>query len=91
VAASLVGWLACVDLDSLDEIPGARLTFPNPDDVMHFELDITPPSGMYQGATFKFDVEVEREYPIRPPKVLCRTKARDTLAAVLATIPMALG
>jgi ubiquitin-conjugating enzyme E2 M len=61
-------------LDSLDEVAGARLIFPDPDDVMHFELDISPLSGMYQGATFKFDVEVEREYPIRPPKVLCKTK-----------------
>jgi ubiquitin-conjugating enzyme E2 M len=37
-------------------------------------LKISPEMGYWKGASFDFTISVPAEYPIKPPKVLCKTK-----------------
>ena len=57
----------------MDPIPGTKITFPDPDNLMKFEVAIKPNDGLYKGATFQFTVEIPTTYPYDPPKVLCNT------------------
>lgn len=58
-------------MSEMDPIPGTRLAFPNPDDLMFFYLYITPTDGIYKGAEFKFTINVPPTYPYDPPKAQC--------------------
>lgn len=49
-------------------------TFPNPDDLLNFELTITPDEGMYKGGRFTFTFAIPPSYPHEAPKVLCKEK-----------------
>lgn len=62
-----------IDLSEMDPVPGADVDFPDTNDLMHFNVSVTPSDGMYRGATFKFAVEVPNNYPYDPPKVACNT------------------
>ena len=42
-------------------------------DLCHNVLTITPDSGHWRGATFEFSLDVPDEYPMKPPRVLCKT------------------
>jgi len=57
----------------MDPLPGTRLHFPDPDNLMSFELYITPTDGLYAKAEFKFVVVVPQTYPYDPPKATCET------------------
>jgi len=48
--------------------------FPNPDDILNFELTIDPDEGMYKGGRFKFDFKINQNFPHDPPKVKCVQK-----------------
>jgi len=61
------------DISEMDPIPGTKITFPDPDNLMKFEVTIKPNDGMYKAATFQFTVEIPQTYPYDPPKVLCNT------------------
>jgi len=61
------------DINDMDPMPGAELDFPDTDDLMHFNVKITPSDGLYRAATFLFNVEVPNNYPYDPPKVHCAT------------------
>jgi len=61
------------DVSEMDHIPGAKIVFPNADEIMKFEVQIKPTDGLYQGATFNFVVDIPNSYPYDPPKVLCTT------------------
>jgi len=61
------------DLSEMDDIPGAKIEFPNPDILMQFFVHINPRDGLYQGAKFKFTVDIPPNYPYDPPKVHCDT------------------
>jgi len=61
------------DISEMDPIPGTRLNFPDPDNLMTFELYITPTDGLYGKAEFKFIVQVPQTYPYDPPKATCET------------------
>lgn len=61
------------DLDDVEDTPGARMEFPDPDDIMNFKVFINPQEGRYKDAIFEFTVQVGKNYPIEPPKVLCKT------------------
>jgi len=60
------------DLGELDKIPGTELVFPDPDNVMQFNLIVVPQEGMYRNARYEFDVKVPASYPFDPPKVTCK-------------------
>jgi len=61
------------DLSEIDPIPGTRLDFPDPNNVMFFQLYIIPTDGLYRGAEFKFSITVPVTYPYDPPKAQCDT------------------
>lgn len=48
--------------------------FPNPDDILNFELTIDPDEGMYKGGRFRFDFKINQNFPHDPPKVKCTQK-----------------
>nr|XP_028954824.1 probable NEDD8-conjugating enzyme Ubc12-like isoform X2 [Malus domestica] len=52
-----------------------KISFPNgKDDLMDFEITITPYRGYYMGDGFVFTFKVPAVYPHEPPKVKCKTK-----------------
>jgi len=61
------------DISEMDPIPGTKMSFPDPDNIMKFEVAIKPTDGLYKDATFIFIVDVPTNYPYDPPKVLCNT------------------
>jgi len=61
------------DLSEMDPIPGTRLDFPDPNNVMTFQLFITPTDGLYRSAEFKFTITIPTTYPYDPPKAQCDT------------------
>jgi len=61
------------DISEMDPIPGTKITFPDADNLMKFEVAIKPGDGIYKGATFMFVVEIPSTYPYDPPKVVCNT------------------
>jgi ubiquitin-conjugating enzyme E2 M len=54
-------------------VPGAKVHFPDADNLMKFEVHLTPSDGLYSGAQFTFQVDVPSTYPYDPPKVVCNT------------------
>lgn len=61
------------DLSEMDPVSGTRLNFPDANNLMNFELYITPTDGLYQGAEFKFTLNIPNTYPYDPPKAQCDT------------------
>jgi ubiquitin-conjugating enzyme E2 M len=61
------------DFAELGDVPSAVVNVPDPNDLMEFDVTITPQSGLYSGAAYVFHVSVPTGYPHQPPKVLCRT------------------
>ncbi|TIB58503.1 hypothetical protein E3P78_03893 [Wallemia ichthyophaga] len=52
------------------ELPSTMSTnFPNPSDLLNFELIIQPDEGMYKGGSFKFTFNISNNYPHEAPKV----------------------
>lgn len=60
------------DVGELDGGECAVPNFPNPDDLMNFEVVITPNDGYWSGYSYTFDFTVPDMYPHDPPKVHCR-------------------
>ncbi|KAK0530698.1 NEDD8-conjugating protein ubc12 [Tilletia horrida] len=62
------------DLTEL-ELPATMKTeFPDPADVLNFNLVIEPDEGMYKSGSFKFTFAINSNYPHDPPKVKCLPK-----------------
>lgn len=51
------------------------------------EAEIKPNEGMWKGATIPFTIEVTEEYPIEPPKVLCKKVCLFKIYFLKETIP----
>lgn len=64
----------CPDLEELSLGSTMKTHFPNPDDILNFELTIDPDEGMYKGGHFKFDFKINQNFPHDPPKVKCTQK-----------------
>lgn len=62
------------DVSELNLPPNMSVEFPNPDDLMHFKLFLTPPEGIYRGGRVSFTFSVNSNYPIEPPKIKCDQK-----------------
>ncbi|KAG2223491.1 hypothetical protein INT45_001239 [Circinella minor] len=57
------------------EIPSTiKLEFPDPADILHFNVSITPDEGLYRGGRFTFTFNINNNYPHEPPKVHCTQK-----------------
>lgn len=60
----------------MPNVPGIVVSFPNPENIMQFAVEIAPKDGLYSGAKFMFTVNVPATYPYDPPKVQCDTLVR---------------
>ncbi|KAH8551880.1 E2 ubiquitin-conjugating enzyme [Umbelopsis sp. PMI_123] len=57
------------------EIPSTiEMTFPDPADILNFEVNIRPDDGFYNGGQFHFTFNINNNYPHEPPKVRCTQK-----------------
>jgi len=61
------------DISEMEPIPGSKLRFPDPDNIMRFEVEVRPTDGLYKGALFVFRGEIGANYPYEPPKIVCDT------------------
>jgi ubiquitin-conjugating enzyme E2 M len=61
------------DLSEMPTVPGLEMIFPNPENIMTFQVVVTPRDGLYNGAKFMFLVNIPQTYPYDPPKVTCET------------------
>ncbi|PXF40153.1 NEDD8-conjugating enzyme Ubc12 [Gracilariopsis chorda] len=61
------------DISELDTPPSMHVSFPDPDDIMNFNVALSPEEGYYHSGTFHFTVSVPDDYPHKPPKVKCST------------------
>ncbi|KXS17238.1 hypothetical protein M427DRAFT_110662 [Gonapodya prolifera JEL478] len=48
-----------------------KFSFPSCDDLLNFNVVITPASGPYMGGTFRFGFSTPLTYPYEPPRVKC--------------------
>ncbi|KAL7266074.1 NEDD8-conjugating protein ubc12 [Rhizina undulata] len=62
------------DLTELSLPPNIRTHFPDPEDILNFQLTIEPDEGYYKGGSFKFTFAVNTNFPHEPPKVKCTQK-----------------
>jgi len=61
------------DIGELDGGKVAIVAFPKPNDLTAFNVSITPDTGYWRGATYKFVFKIPTNYPHSPPKVECKT------------------
>lgn len=61
------------DLAEMDPVPGTEVDLPDPNNIMKLKVKVTPTDGLYQGATFSFDLDIPPNYPYEPPKATCTT------------------
>lgn len=62
------------DLSDLSLPTTMELKYPDPNDIMNFEVIITPDEGMYRGGQFRFSFAIDQNFPHEPPKVKCLQK-----------------
>jgi len=62
------------DLSELSLGTTMSTEFPDPDNILSFNLYIEPDEGMYKGGRFSFSFNITPSFPHEPPKVLCREK-----------------
>mmetsp|Transcript_20412 Transcript_20412/g.44219 ORF Transcript_20412/g.44219 Transcript_20412/m.44219 type:complete len:228 (-) Transcript_20412:421-1104(-) len=62
------------DIAELDGGKVADPHFPNANDLTKFEVSVTPDSGFWRNATYKFTFDIPDHYPHSPPKVHCDTR-----------------
>ncbi|KAK9459360.1 putative NEDD8 conjugating enzyme [Lipomyces oligophaga] len=62
------------DLTELSLPPTIEVKFPDPADLLHFNVTIEPDEGMYIGGSFKFTFSIDKNFPHEPPKVKCLQK-----------------
>ena len=51
-----------------------KAEFPDPDDLLNFNLTVSPDEGTYKGGRFIFSFQIGHNYPHQPPKVKCLAK-----------------
>lgn len=51
-----------------------KMEFPDTNDILNFNLIITPDEGMYNGGRFIFTFAINDNFPHEPPKVKCTQK-----------------
>mmetsp|Transcript_27867 Transcript_27867/g.88572 ORF Transcript_27867/g.88572 Transcript_27867/m.88572 type:complete len:179 (-) Transcript_27867:1178-1714(-) len=62
------------DIAELDGGDVATVTFPNPNDLTTFSVDVAPDAGYWAGACYNFTFSISSLYPHEPPRVICNTK-----------------
>lgn len=59
-----------------DMPPQIKVTWPDANNIMSFQVIIKPDENIWKGGAFPFLVNVTDEYPIQAPKVLCKKVRR---------------
>lgn len=62
------------DFVDIDSIWGDSIVFPEAGNKLKFSLTITPDEGIWKGKPHVFEFDVPEDYPMKPPKVICKTK-----------------
>lgn len=62
------------DLSDLNLPSTMELQYPDPEDIMNFQVLLRPDEGMYRGGTFRFSFEIGPNFPHEPPRVRCLQK-----------------
>ncbi|KAI8376363.1 putative ubiquitin-conjugating enzyme E2 [Radiomyces spectabilis] len=62
------------DLAELEIPETIKLDFPDPADILNFNVIITPDEGFYKNGVFRFTFAINNNYPHEPPKVHCTQK-----------------
>ncbi|GBG32099.1 Ubiquitin-conjugating enzyme family protein [Hondaea fermentalgiana] len=62
------------DVSELDGGDCAKANFPNPNDLMNFQVIVSPDDGYWKGYRYTFQFTVPDMYPHEPPKVKCLEK-----------------
>ncbi|KAI8072353.1 putative ubiquitin-conjugating enzyme E2 [Gongronella butleri] len=62
------------DLAELEIPDTIKMEFPDPADILHFRVIITPDEGFYKSGSFTFTFAINSNYPHEPPKVHCTQK-----------------
>ncbi|KUJ11937.1 NEDD8-conjugating enzyme UBC12 [Mollisia scopiformis] len=62
------------DLSELALPSTMKTEFPDPDDILYFNLTIEPDEGMYKGGRFHFTFAISQNFPHEAPKVKCTQK-----------------
>lgn len=66
--------LAPTEITDLSDLgSNIKLVWPDPSNLMLMNVTITPSEGRWRNASFLFSIEVGEDYPIKAPKVLCKT------------------
>jgi ubiquitin-protein ligase len=58
-----------IDIAELDGGTVAKTIFPSASDLTFFHVVVSPDSGFWKGATYKFSFTIPPDYPHKPPKV----------------------
>ena len=61
-------------MSELREEKGINIVFPDKNDLMNFQINISPFDGYYKDGTFTFECKVPNTYPHEAPKILCTTQ-----------------
>ncbi|KAL0076439.1 ubiquitin-conjugating enzyme/RWD-like protein [Phycomyces blakesleeanus] len=62
------------DLSELAIPKTIKMEFPDPEDILNFNVIITPDEGFYKDGNFSFTFAINNNYPHEPPKVHCTQK-----------------
>jgi len=62
------------DLNELEIPKTIVMDFPEPSDILNFNVTIAPDEGFYKGGIFRFTFAINNNYPHEPPKVRCMQK-----------------
>lgn len=62
------------ELEEMDVPTQVKLSFPDKDKVMEFNIDVSPEEGYWKGATYRFVFTIPHLYPHEAPKVKCETR-----------------
>ena len=61
-------------MSELKDEKGINIVFPDKNDLMNFQINISPFDGYYKDGTFTFECKVPNTYPHEAPKILCTTR-----------------
>jgi ubiquitin-conjugating enzyme E2 M len=67
------------DMSELELPANCKLHLPDKENLMNFEVSITPDDGFWKDGTFVFSFAIPENYPHKPPKTLCMTKVSSCL------------
>ncbi|CAD8116685.1 unnamed protein product [Paramecium sonneborni] len=56
------------------DLKNLKITYPDIKNILYFEVEVKPEQSYWASGTIAFTVNISLEYPMVPPKVLCKKK-----------------